>query len=262
VAAVPDGDIAAAEAAIRKTDVEWAAAAGTGSVDAWMSFYAADPIVMAPNVQIARDRERVRQTVKSLLTLPHLAISWHPIKVEVAASGDLGYLIGAYELSYDEAAVRVADQGKLLEIWRKQSDGSWKCIVDTWNSDGPAATVHAAPPASTVERTPSSAQAPSAEYGAMPMEYEEAVRQYFQKYLKDPNSVRYREITKPEKGYAASVTGALLTRTTRLAGWTVNATIDAKNSRGVYVGFKTYTFLFRGEKIVHTASPLPEDEMK
>jgi len=50
-------------------------------------------------------------------------------------------------------------------------------------------------------------------------------------------------------------------RETRDYGWTVRATINAKNSRGRYVGFKPYTFLFRGEKIFHTFSPMPSDEI-
>ena len=262
MSALSAGEIAAAEAAIRKSDAEWAAAAKSASVDAWMAFYAADAVVMAPNVQIASDHELVRRTVANLLALPHLWIAWHPIKVEVAGSGDLAYLIGAYELRYDEArGARVSDRGKLLEIWRKQSDGGWKCVVDTWNSDGPAAA--ALPPvADSVTGPRSSAQALTAEYGEMPAQYEETVRQYFQRYLKDPDSVQYQEITKPEKGYATTVTGAILAHETRLRGWTVKATINARNSHGVYVGFKTYTFLFRGEKIVHTVSPLAEDEMK
>jgi len=281
MSAMSAGEIAAAEAAIRKSDAEWDAAAKTMSVDAWMAFYAADAIVMAPDVQITSDHDLIRQTVTSLLALPHLSIEWHPIKVEVAASGDLAYLIGAYELRHDEArGARVSDRGKLLEIWRKQSAGGWKCVVDTWNSDGPAAAAQAAPPPNPVDRLPaavpvppppvadsvtgarSSAQALTAEYGEMPTQYEEAIRQYFQKYLKDPDSVQYQEITKPEKGYVTTVTGVILAHETRLRGWTVKATINARNSHGVYVGFKTYTFLFRGEKIVHTLSPLAEDEMK
>jgi ketosteroid isomerase-like protein len=281
LSAISGGEIAAAEAAIRKSDAEWAAAAKTASVDAWMAFYSADAVLMAPDVQITSDHDLIRQTVTSLLALPHLSIEWHPIKVEVAASGDLAYLIGAYGLRYDDArGARISDQGKLLEIWRKQTDGGWKCIVDTWNSDRPAAAVQAAIPANAVGRLPavvpvapppgadsitgprSSAQALTAEYGEMPIQSEEAVRQYFQKYLKDPDSVQYQEITKPERGYATTVTGAILTHETRLWGWTVKATINARNSSGVYVGFKTYTFLFRGEKIVHTDSPLSGDEMK
>jgi len=159
--AISAGELAAAEAAIRKSDAEWAAAAKTASVDAWMTFYAADAVVMAPNVRIASAHELVRQTVTDLLALPHLWIAWHPLKVEVAASGDLAYLIGVYELHYDEArGARVSDRGKLLEIWRKQSDGSWKCVVDTWNSDGPAAAAQAAPPASAVDRLPAAVPVP------------------------------------------------------------------------------------------------------
>jgi ketosteroid isomerase-like protein len=280
MSAMTSGELAAAEAAIRQSDAEWAAVARTANVDAWMAFYAGDAVVMAPNVPTASDRALVRQTVANLLALPHLSIAWHPIKVEVAASGELAYLIGAYELGYDGLrGARVSDRGKLLEIWRRQPDGGWKCIVDTWNSDGPAVADQAAPPASTVGRVPatvpppppvadsatnprSSAQAPSTEYGEMPTQYEETVRQYFQKYLKDPDSVQYQEITKPEKGYVTTATGAILTHETRLQGWTVKATLNARNSHGVYVGFKTYLFLFRGEKIVHTVSPLAGDEMR
>ena len=98
----------------------------------------------------------------------------------------------------------------------------------------------------------------------MPIQYEVAIRQYFQEYLKDPDSAQYREITKPEKGSVIAVKGAIFAHETRLLGWTVKATINAKNAHGTYVGFKTYTFLFRGEDIVHvqTLSPLPEGEIK
>jgi ketosteroid isomerase-like protein len=32
----------------------------------------------------------------------------------------------------------MTDQGKTLEIWKKQTDGSWKCVADMWSSDFPA----------------------------------------------------------------------------------------------------------------------------
>jgi ketosteroid isomerase-like protein len=27
----------------------------------------------------------------------------------------------------------------MVEIWKKQADGNWKCIVDSWNTDLPPA---------------------------------------------------------------------------------------------------------------------------
>jgi Lipocalin-like domain len=99
-------------------------------------------------------------------------------------------------------------------------------------------------------------------YGDMPADYEEAIRKYFLQHLKNPDSVQYQKITKPEQGYTTAVTGTLLMRETRVYGWTVKATINAKNSHDSYAGFKTYTFLFRGEKIVDARLPLPGDEFQ
>jgi len=280
-------DRGAAEAAVRKSDADWAAAASTASVDAWMAFYAADAIVLLPDDQLASGKELLRHAVSRLLAQPHLSVAWRPIKVDVARSGDVAFLIGAYELRFvDALGAPVSDRGRRLEIWRKQADGTWKCIVDTWNLDDPIAAPLAAPPASAQGTSPTAgsvaplAQAeppPSAavpesgpptparvvatKYGDMPTDYKEAIRKYFLEHLKYPDSVQYREITKPEQGYTTAITGILLMRETRQYGWTVKATINAKNSHDSYVGFKTYTFLFRGEKIVDARLPLPGDEM-
>jgi len=265
IAARSQAGTTAAEAEVRKADAEWAAAARTANVDAWMAFYAADAIVMPPNLPLANDRERIRRTVTDLLTLPHVSLSWSAIKVELAGSGDLAYLIGAYDLRFDDPrGAPVSDRGKLLEVWKKQADGSWKCIVDAWNSDGVSATRPAAAPAPTVAEpaAQTASHTAASEYGDMPTHWEETIRQYFQTYLRDPGSVRYQEITPPVKGAVTTVTGVILAHETRRPGWTVKATINAKNSQGGYVGFKTYTFLFRGERIIHTVSPLAEDEMK
>jgi ketosteroid isomerase-like protein len=281
-------DPMAAPAAVRKADADWAAAAAVGSVGDWLSFYDADAIILLPNDNLVRGKELARQTVSRLLTLPHLSLAWRPIEANVARSGDLALLVEAYELRFDDArGVPVSDRGRRVEIWRKGSDGSWKCIVDTWNLDAaiamPAAA--AAPPPENIRGTSAGSTAPLAQgeppppaaaaesgppapargaatiYGDMPANYEEAIRQYYLAHLKHPESVQYREISQPERGYITEITGGLLMREKREYGWTVKATINAKDSHDSYVGFKTYTFLFRGEKIVDARLPLPGDEM-
>jgi hypothetical protein len=108
---------------------------------------------------------------------------------------------------------------------------------------------------------PKPASAGATKYGDMPTVYTEAIRKYFLEHLRHPDTIQYRDITKPEQGYTTAITGTFLMRETREYGWTVKATINAKNSNDTYVGFKTYTFLFRGEKIVDIRLPLPSDEM-
>jgi ketosteroid isomerase-like protein len=128
------------EEALRRLDAEWVKAAQSKQVDAWVAFYSDDAAVLPPNEAMATDKDSIRKSVSGLLGLPGLTISWQPTKVEVARGGDLAYLYGRYEVSFDEApGKRTTDRGKIVEIWKKQADGNWKCIVDTWNSDLPAA---------------------------------------------------------------------------------------------------------------------------
>jgi ketosteroid isomerase-like protein len=280
-------DPVAAAAAVRKADADWAAAAAVGSVGDWLSFYDADAIILLPKGNLASGEELVRQSVSRLLTLPHLSLAWRPIESTVVGSGVLAVLVEAYELRFDDSrGVPVSDRGRRLEIWRKRADGSWKCIVDTWNLDAAIATpAAAAPPRESTRGTSAGSTAPLAQeespapaaapesgppvpareattkYGDMPTHYAEAIRQYYRVHLKHPESVQYREISPPEQGYITEITGGLLMREKHEYGWTVKATINAKDSHDNYVGFKSYTFLFRGEKIVDARLPLPADEM-
>jgi ketosteroid isomerase-like protein len=273
-------DPVASEAAVRKADADWAATTSTASANAWMSFYAADAIVLLPHDQIASGTELIRQTVTRLLALPHVSLVSRPIDVKVASSGEVALLMGVYELRFDdEHGSPVSDRGRRLEIWRRQSDGSWKCSVDTWNLDeahvistplasaqGASPTAVSPPPA---RPTPAAALQPglpsteaASKYGDMPVNYAAAIRQYFLEHLKHPESAQYREISQPEQGYTTEITGGLLMREKREYGWKVQATINSKDSHDRYVGFKTYTFLFRGETITDARSPLPSDELK
>jgi ketosteroid isomerase-like protein len=127
---------AADEATIRKADEDWSKAAQTKQVAAWTAYYADDTVVMPPNDKPASTREAISKVVGDLLALPNLTIGWQPVKVEAARSGDVAYARGTYDLSFKGARGRlVRDHGKYLEVWKKQPDGGWKCIVDMWSSD-------------------------------------------------------------------------------------------------------------------------------
>lgn len=95
-------------------------------------------MLLAPNTPIATDKKSIRESWAGLLG-PNTSVSWKVTKVEVAKSGELGYLYGAYQLTIKNPMGGAAfnDTGKILEVWKKQADGKWKCIVDTYNSDIP-----------------------------------------------------------------------------------------------------------------------------
>jgi ketosteroid isomerase-like protein len=129
-----------AETAIRKADMDWAKAAQTKKVDAWMAYYSDDATILPPNEKAAASPAAMRKSIGDLLGSPDLSILWEPNKVEVAKSGELGYSYGSYHLNFSGPGGKpIEDRGKYLEVWKKQKDGSWKCSVDMWSSDLPPA---------------------------------------------------------------------------------------------------------------------------
>jgi ketosteroid isomerase-like protein len=136
----PGSTRAADEAAVRQTDENWNKAAQSKKVDDWVAFYSEDAVLLPPNDKKASGKESNRKVIADLLALPGLALSWEPAKVEVAQSGDLAYTQGSYQLTSTAAKGKSwTDRGKTLEIWKKQADGTWKCVADMWSSDLPAA---------------------------------------------------------------------------------------------------------------------------
>ena len=125
------------EKAIRDADEAWSNAAAAKDVEKTIAFYSDDAVVMPPNAERATSREAIRKIWKDLLT--DAKMSWKATKVEVAKSGDIGFIIGTYEVTMNDVVTGkpVHDRGKYLEVWEKQADGSWKCGADIWNSDIP-----------------------------------------------------------------------------------------------------------------------------
>ena len=131
------------EAAIRALDEQWSATAAKNDLDGTVAFYSDDAVLLPPNAPIiVKDPKSIRDSWAGLLG-PNTSVSWKVSKVDVAKSGEIGYLYGTYQLSIKDpkGGPAINDTGKLLEVWKKQSDGKWKCIVDTYNSDLPAPAI-------------------------------------------------------------------------------------------------------------------------
>jgi uncharacterized protein (TIGR02246 family) len=135
----PPDTRAADEAAIRDQDAQWAKAAAARDLDSTVAFYADDASLLPPNAPIATGSHAIRGVWKPLLS-PDITLSWKPLKVEVARSGDLGYTQGVYQITTaGPKGNSSTENGKLVEVWKKQADGKWKVESDIFNSDGPTA---------------------------------------------------------------------------------------------------------------------------
>ena len=57
-------------------------------------------------------------------------LAWQPSYAEVARAGDLGYTFGPWEFKKDIKDEKPVAYGHFVTVWQKQSDGSWKFVVD------------------------------------------------------------------------------------------------------------------------------------
>ena len=58
---------------------------------------------------------------------------WKPSNAMVAASGDMGFTYGVYEIK--SSLIDTSLYGTYVSIWKKQSDGKWKFVLQS-NNEG------------------------------------------------------------------------------------------------------------------------------
>ena len=65
----------------------------------------------------------------SLVNDSAYSLSWKPSGSKIANSGELGYTYGIYELKTKDTTL----SGTYISIWKKESDGSWKYVLNSGN---------------------------------------------------------------------------------------------------------------------------------
>lgn len=125
--------------ALRDADAAWAQAWASKDVDRAVAGYADDATVLDPNLAAITGRENFRSNLKPFFADKNFAIHWDAVKVDVAQSGDLGYTQGTltYTITDPSTGQPFTDRAKYLTVWKKQTDGSWRVVEDTYNSDLP-----------------------------------------------------------------------------------------------------------------------------
>ncbi len=135
----PEAFPAADVAAIRAADSSFAAAVTAGNAAAVADVYEADAKLLPPNVPPIQGREGIQKFWAGFLGGYDVRITLATDEVE--GRGDLGYNRGHYTLEGTPKAAGGAplhDEGKFLEVMRKQPDGSWRYAVDMYSSNLPA----------------------------------------------------------------------------------------------------------------------------
>jgi len=118
----------------------FAAAVASKDSKAFLSFWAEDAAIFPPGNPILVGKEKILASWSDVVSNPDVSLTWSPDKVEVSASGDLGYTYGNYRWTGRDSAGRPAvHNGKYVTIWRKEKDGQWRAVVDLGTPSDPPA---------------------------------------------------------------------------------------------------------------------------
>jgi uncharacterized protein (TIGR02246 family) len=135
----PKLDLAAEEAVIRKTDAAWLAAATAHDLERTLPFWSDDATILSPGAPAIVGKQAIRNYVSGAFATAGFSIAWKTEKIEVAQSGDMAYSTGTERISFTSADGKpVVADGRSIAVWRRQPDGSWKCVMDVM-SPAPAA---------------------------------------------------------------------------------------------------------------------------
>jgi len=122
--------------AIRGVDSAFAAAANAGNADSIALLYTNNAALLPPNLPPQKGRAAIRAFWGGFFQV-------YTVRFEIGSDalegrGDLAYNVGHYRFTAvpkAKADPGVADEGKFVEILRKQPDGSWKYVVDMYSSN-------------------------------------------------------------------------------------------------------------------------------
>jgi ketosteroid isomerase-like protein len=128
-------DLDAEKAALMQASRDWAATIPTGNVDSILSYWSDDAVVMPPDEPAIVGKAAIRAFVTGMFAIPGFSITWEPEQAMISASGDMGYLIERNSATFsDSTGAKVTQLAKAVTVWRKDAQGQWKCVVDTWNN--------------------------------------------------------------------------------------------------------------------------------
>ncbi len=106
-----------------------------GVANAFREFAAPEALQLPMGEAPIQGREAI---FRAMSDFPPGELRWQPVGADLAHSGDLGYTWGMYEFRPRDAGGQAETRhGKYVTIWKKQSNGSWKFVVDIGNANPP-----------------------------------------------------------------------------------------------------------------------------
>ena len=124
--------------AVRAADAALQEAVAAKDLKTIVSFYADDAVLMPAAEPLVTGKSAIAAEWGHILAIPDMQNASKLVRVEASSANDLAYTMGTYQSQMmGEDGRQVTEPGKWLSVWKKQPDGAWRIIIDTYNTDIP-----------------------------------------------------------------------------------------------------------------------------
>ena len=124
--------------AVRAADAMLQKAVAANDLEAIVSFYADDAVLMPAAEPSITGKKGIKEEWEHILAIPGLQNTSKLVRAEASSANDFAYTMGTYQSQMmGEDGRQVTEPGKWLSVWKKQPDGAWRIVVDTYNTDIP-----------------------------------------------------------------------------------------------------------------------------
>ena len=121
------------DSAVKPITIRFVEAYNRKDAAAAVQDYADDAKVLPPNMPMVSGKQAIQAFWKFAMEMGvHLNLE----AVELVVDGSTAYERGVATMTTQAGAAQPkTSKGKYVTVMRRQSDGSWKLVLDIWNSD-------------------------------------------------------------------------------------------------------------------------------
>ena len=120
---------------LKRLEGEFMRAAAEKGSAGYMSYYADDSVEVPNGAPAIHGKAEIAKGM-GFLDDKNNRLIWTPVGADISSSGDMGYTYGTFEFhSTDKDGKPAIEYGKYTSIWKLQSDGSWKVVLDMGNAN-------------------------------------------------------------------------------------------------------------------------------
>ena len=125
--------------AINRTAQEYMSGINSGDLNQWLGTLTDDVVCLPPDQPMVTGKKAVRPWVKKTFFDPfQMKLNFRFNELKVIESSAFGYGRFTLALAPKNGGKSTKLAGKFIDIFRRQSDGSWKFARVIWNYDEPA----------------------------------------------------------------------------------------------------------------------------